>query len=384
MDQTTTKTGITAYKVDEQSNESDLIKGNLQSNPNRLERKFVPFEVKNIEEDDEFFIVEGYASTFGNIDRGDDVIERGAFTDSLKRVEPKLLWQHNPSEPIGKTDKAFEDNIGLFVRLRLPKADTFVSGRIIPQVKIGSVRDFSIGFSIDERPEFKTIDGKRVRSIKLATVWEISFVTIPMNSEANFTAFKSAVQFQDLPLAISDGEIDFDREWNSSDAIDRVRELTGSIESPTKMYKEAFLFYDRENEGNFSAYKLPIADVINGRLTAVPRAIFSASAAMRGSRGGVNIPDSDRETIINNLNRYFKKMDRESPFEKSFAHMFDTFNKIKDISSFLKDFGLSNKEANSMLSAVKRTLSDPIKEGVHSDHLKYFAKKLNEINKHVP
>ena len=49
------------------------------------EIKRLPFEIdtKSIIEEDDFFIFEGYASTFGNVDLGDDVIAQGAFTKTL-------------------------------------------------------------------------------------------------------------------------------------------------------------------------------------------------------------------------------------------------------------------------------------------------------------
>ena len=65
----------------------------------------------------------------------------------------------------------------------------------------------------------------------------------------------------------------------------------------------------------FGSYKLPIADVIDGRLRAVPKAVFAAAGAMRGARGGVDIPDADRKGVIRHLEKYYAKMDLESPFD---------------------------------------------------------------------
>ena len=47
---------------------------------------------------------EGYASLFGVADLGGDVVMAGAFRDSLRKRGPervKMLWQHDPAEPIG-------------------------------------------------------------------------------------------------------------------------------------------------------------------------------------------------------------------------------------------------------------------------------------------
>jgi len=148
----------------------------------------VPCEIKLLHDDDEeFFFFQGYASTFGNLDLGDDVVMPGAFIKSLSERQPKLLWQHDHSEPIGIFQEVKEDNIGLFVDAKLPKSDTFVEGRVIPQIKVGSINSMSIGFRTI-KSEFDTeTDIRKIIEVKL---FEISLVSIPMNTQAMITAFK--------------------------------------------------------------------------------------------------------------------------------------------------------------------------------------------------
>ena len=50
--------------------------------------------------------VEGYASLFGKRDQGGDVVQKGAYAASLSRLTAqgravKMLWQHDPTQPIG-------------------------------------------------------------------------------------------------------------------------------------------------------------------------------------------------------------------------------------------------------------------------------------------
>ena len=114
---------------------------------------------------------------------------------------------------------------------------------------------------------------------------------------------------------------DRDREWDSDSAIARVRTFTNSADSPSTEYRRAFLFFESENAENFGAYKLPIADVVNNRLVAIPRGIFAAAGAVSGARGGVDLPAGDREGIINKINGYYEDMsklfndDLESPLK---------------------------------------------------------------------
>ena len=136
---------------------------------------------------------------------------------------------------LARSFEAREDAKGLFVKGIMPKDDTFVSGRVIPQMKSGSVSDMSIGFMI------KDYDIKEgVRYLKEVSLLETSLVTIPMNPEANVTGFKNAVSYQDLPLA------DRDCAWDASAAVARVRDFTDSEDGPSRAYRRAFLYFDNE------------------------------------------------------------------------------------------------------------------------------------------
>ena len=115
--------------------------------------------------------------------------------------------------------------------------------------------------------------------------------------------------FQDLPMA------DRDREWDGAAAERRVREWAGAEDRPTAKYRDAHVWYDADAKENFTAYKLLIADVIDGRLRAVPRGVFAAAAVMQGSRGGVDVPDKDRDRIKSHLAKYYDKLGESAPWE---------------------------------------------------------------------
>lgn len=331
-----------------------------------MKKMVVPFEVKQITEDADYFIFEGYASVFHAVDLGNDAVMPGAFTETVaelmgsKKVgKLPALWQHDCDEPVGSYTDLREDSHGLFVKGRLPKADTFVSGRVIPQMKAESVSAMSIGYSTLDY----AIEGG-VRLLKTLKLWEISLVTMPMNQLALITDFKSAVPYQDLPLAGRD------LAWNSDAAIIRVRELLDSVDEPDSEYQKAFLWFDETKEEDFGAYKLPIADVIDGRLTAVPRAIFAAAAAMSGARGGVNIPESDRAAVIANIDRYYKKMDLESPFNQKSSVRLDDLSILteRDLEKLFKSgVSFTNQTSKRLASALKTFLRDEGMSGNRED-----------------
>src|SRR5258707_7412485 len=120
----------------------------------------------------------------------------------------------------------------------------------------------------------------------------------------------SVTAFQDLPLA------DRDREWDGAAAEKRVRTWAGATEKPNEKYRDAHVWYDNENMDNFTAYKLLIADVINGKLRAVPRGVMAAGAIMDGARGGVDLPKDDIERVKSHLAKYYKKMGDTAPWER--------------------------------------------------------------------
>ena len=120
----------------------------------------------------------------------------------------------------------------------------------------------------------------------------------------------TVTKFQDLPLA------DRDREWDGVAAERRVREWAGAQDGPNAKYRDAHVWYDGDKSDNFTAYKLLIADVIDGRLRAVPRAVMAAGNVMQGSRGGVDLPAGDIERVKNHLAKYYAKMGETAPWKR--------------------------------------------------------------------
>ncbi|WP_210485618.1 HK97 family phage prohead protease [Microvirga antarctica] len=141
-------------------------------------------------------VFEGYASLFGVPDLGRDVVMPGAFREGLSRrgvAGIRLLWQHDPGEPVGRWLELAEDRRGLRVRGRLNLA----VGRardIDALIRDGGVDGLSIGFRVERaRPDRP----KGLRRLEKIDLWEISIVTFPMLPDARVDAVKR----QHLPLA---------------------------------------------------------------------------------------------------------------------------------------------------------------------------------------
>jgi hypothetical protein len=116
--------------------------------------------------------------------------------------------------------------------------------------------------------------------------------------------------FQDLPLA------DRDHDWDGDAAEKRVRAWADAEDRPTARYRDAHLWYDAEKKQNFTAYKLLIADVVDGRLKAVPAGVMAAANVMQGGRGGVDLPAGDIDRVKRHLEKYYAKMDETAPWAR--------------------------------------------------------------------
>lgn len=122
---------------------------------------------------------------------------------------------------------------------------------------------------------------------------------------------KGATRFADLPLG---GE---DAEWDGGAAEKRVREWAGGDSLDWAKYAKGFMWFDPEDPEKLSSYKLGYADIIDGKLTAMPRAIYAIAAILKGGRGGVDIPDADKTKVAAHVNQYYEKLGKDSPLKSN-------------------------------------------------------------------
>ena len=155
------------------------------------QRQIFECQIKTQKDDNGIF--EGYASTFGNMDKGNDIVVGGAFRKSLRRRpynKVKLLYQHNTNEPIGVFNAMKEDKNGLLVEGQLAMG-TQRGRETYELMKMGALDAMSIGFKAD--PRNQSYDEKRRRRyLKDIDLMEVSLVTFPMNDKAVIHAVKGA------------------------------------------------------------------------------------------------------------------------------------------------------------------------------------------------
>ena len=154
--------------------------------PTTQERKLLAEPLNAIDADGVF---EGYASLFGVADLGKDVVMPGAFADSLRKrgvPEVRLLWQHDPAQPIGRWLHIEEDRRGLRVRGKLNLAVERARD-IHALMREGAVDGLSIGFRVERARAERPTGLRRLEKLDL---WEISVVTFPMLPDARVETVK--------------------------------------------------------------------------------------------------------------------------------------------------------------------------------------------------
>lgn len=160
-----------------------------------------PLEVKALTDEGTF---EGYGAVFGNVDGGGDKMVPGAFAASLSKhrregTAVRMLWNHNPNEPIGVWDDLAEDGKGLWGKGRLI-LDIQRAREVHALMRAKALGGLSIGYSTRQaEPE------GNVRLLKEVDLWEVSPVTFPMNGRARISSVKSE-RFQEFAARLRDGD----------------------------------------------------------------------------------------------------------------------------------------------------------------------------------
>ena len=133
-------------------------------------------------------VISGYASVFGACDQGGDIVQAGAYAASLAQLardgrQVKMLWQHDPAQPIGVWDEVREDGHGLFVKGRLLEG-VARAREAAALVAAGAIDGLSIGY----RTKTASKNDKGQRLLTELELWEVSLVTFPMLPSARVGA----------------------------------------------------------------------------------------------------------------------------------------------------------------------------------------------------
>lgn len=189
---------------------------------------------------------EGYGSVFGNEDSYGEIVEKGAFAESLKKHGlPKLLLQHSSWMVGGIYLEAREDEKGLYVRgkLNLKVQAAFETYELLKQ---GALSGLSIGFKTLIHEYNRDTEVVHIKKVRL---YEVSVVTFPANEKATISAVKSAPESirdferflreagysqEDAKLIASKGYRAFETRREGGDAALALDALQGALDQLRK------------------------------------------------------------------------------------------------------------------------------------------------------
>lgn len=159
-------------------------------------------EVSELKEDGTF---QGIASVYGIEDLTGDVIDKGAFTKTLKENNPiPILWQHRQDEVIGKgTLKEWQGKLLVSAELDM---DDPVAQKAYRKLKKGLLDGLSIGFQTVKATMEEIENGgqmKYIRHITELKLFEVSVVTFPALPAARVTRVKNDPEV-DLAKEVAD------------------------------------------------------------------------------------------------------------------------------------------------------------------------------------
>lgn len=162
-----------------------------------VERKLIArFDLKLLE-DSPHGGFNGYVSVFGNEDSYGDIIEPGAFKETIQDFikDGFIAVGHDwGGLPVATVVEAYEDDYGLFMRCEFHSTEAAQSARTVVRERMarGKTVGLSIGYEVKEYAIIKPEDGswgykRRLIKIKL---YEGSIVTVPANALAGVTDAK--------------------------------------------------------------------------------------------------------------------------------------------------------------------------------------------------
>ena len=179
----------------------EMIEEELPKSNGRIMAKMrqIKMEIVDGEDDIKVGVIEGYASTYGNTDLGGDVVEKGAFTQTLKHKNnsvPLLLDHGYKTTDIAGIAFLEDDEKGLYLKAEMPLdipevANAYKKTKFM--IERGGKMGLSIGYDT-----VKALPGEDgTRRLKELALHEVSITPFPMNTEAQIMAAKarkSAVQ----------------------------------------------------------------------------------------------------------------------------------------------------------------------------------------------
>jgi HK97 family phage prohead protease len=255
------------------------------------------------------------------VDRVGDVMVAKGCDIAEYLGNPIVLAQHDPHKPIGRgTIEIKADRVELLVEFP-PAGVSQLADEYCGLAKAGVINAGSVGFDPVESEPRKG-GGWRYLRWKLM---ETSLVSVPANPNATIIARDAAAAAASAAAKKADKHewkvgasrnlpLGEDKAWDGPAAEARIFEACGfdGDKPDTGKARKAFLVYDAANPSLKGSYKLPFADVVDGRFTAMPAGIRAAASRLPQA----DIPDDVQTKARAVVDHYESKM-KDADADKS-------------------------------------------------------------------
>lgn len=286
-----------------------------------MDMSWLPCELEIKEVRPEERVIEGYAAVFGNLDRVDDIIEPGAFDETLRSKRPQdvavFIGHDTSSLPVGIPLEIRADEKGLYTKTYIFRTtqgdDLLATARELRER--GQTLGMSIGY-IARDFAWDTYDGRMVRRLKQVDLIEYSYaarqtianpealVTLVKQLERRERAMpmeqKRAIPPHTTPKAPEDTPWDGPREVAQAD-IEDLKVMCAIVQGEG----------DRKQD-----YKLPHHRASDHYV--VWRGVAAAGAVLMGARGGVDASEEEIAGAKRHLERHYAQFEKPVPWEKAF------------------------------------------------------------------
>lgn len=178
-------------------------------------------------------IVTGYFSKFNNVDADGDIIRPGAFTKTISEQGPdskmpriKHLLNHDPSLPLGKLTKLYEDSYGLAYESQVGSHE--LGEDFIKMIESGLITEHSIGFKIIKRNAVQSYENY-LRNPELG---QFEITEIKLYEGSSLTAWGANPM---TPITSLKSVSDLDRISKQQEAIEKFCRKTDATDDTIQM-----------------------------------------------------------------------------------------------------------------------------------------------------
>lgn len=332
------------------------IQNNKSLNSSMSQMQYIHTKLESKSLDEIKGVITLKACYYSNVDRVKDILEQGACNKSIQAFQSakansswegnkiRFLLEHNNAEILAINIDDLYDSAEAPIVVATISEDFKKLQPAKVQDIYQKIKDGKMFASIGYYPIKSYVDNNGIRHLQEVKLAEISLTTNPANMKATMIDLKS-INLPKYP-------VDIESSWDGTQAEQRWREYTKSVEMPSTNYKNGFLYFDAENQDLFGSYHLQVVDIVDGEPKIIERAVFAVYQAINGARNGLKVvPENEMPRLQATVNELYKKINRvriaegmealEMPNFKTKSELDIILGSLKDVNGFIVKGALS-------------------------------------------